>query len=256
LGFGFFLSEPGAVATGFFSTNSMNSMNSMNTVSSCGRIGYMKLIIFGASGKTGLELVKQGLAQGHEITAFVRDPGKFDISDDRLKVVEGDITKYIEVGAAVEGHDAAISALGPHTLLKRVPALTVGIENIVRAMEKKGVRRIVYLSALGVGESNNDQNAFFRWVIRPVLLGRDYADHEANEKTIRGSSLEWVIVRPARLEDSPHTGKVTVDLRLDGGLPFGRIGRADVADFILKQLGETSYLRKAPGILSFKAFWA
>lgn len=215
----------------------------------------MKLIIFGASGKTGLELVKQGLAQGDEITAFVRDPGKFDISDDRLNVVEGDITKYSEVEAAVGGHDVVISALGPHTLLTRVPALTTGIENIVRAMEKTGVRRIVYLSALGVGESNDDQNAFFRWVIRPVLLGRDYADHEANEKTIRTSKLGWVIVRPVRLEDSPHTGEVTVDLRLDGGLPFGRIGRADVGDFMLRQLGETEFLNKAPGIMTFTAVW-
>ena len=215
----------------------------------------MKLIIFGASGKTGRELVKQGLAQGHEITAFVRDPGKFDISDDRLNVIKGDITRYEEVESAVEGHDVVISALGPRTLLTRVPALTIGMENIVRAMEKTGVRRIVYLSALGVGESNNDQNAFFRWVIRLVVLGRDYADHEANEKTIRTSKLEWVIVRPARLEDSAHTGKVTVDLRLDGGLPFGRIGRADVADFMLKQLDETEFLNKAPGIITYKAFW-
>jgi putative NADH-flavin reductase len=216
----------------------------------------MKLIIFGASGKTGRELVKQGLAQGHEITAFVRDPGEFDIGDDRLHVVKGDITRYAEVEAAVGGHDVVISALGPHTLLRRVPALTTGIENIVRAMERADVRRIVYLSALGVGESNDDQNAFFRWVINPVVLGRDYADHEANEETIRKSKLEWVIVRPARLEDSAHTGRVEVDLHLSATLPFGRIGRADVADFMLKQIGETSYLRKAPGILSFKAFWA
>jgi putative NADH-flavin reductase len=215
----------------------------------------MKLVIFGASGKTGRELVKQGLAQGHEITAFVRDPGEFDISDDRLHVVKGDITSYNEVEEAAGGHDAVISALGPHTLLTRVPALTQGIANIVRAMEKTGVRRIVYLSALGAGESNDDQNAFFRGVIRPVLLGRDYADHEANEQAIRDSSLEWVIVRPVRLEDSPHTGNVIVDLHLDGGLPFGRIGRADVADFMLKQLGDSEFLGKAPGIMTFKKIW-
>jgi putative NADH-flavin reductase len=216
----------------------------------------MKMIIFGASGKTGRELTKQGLAQGHEITAFVRDPGEFDISDEHLNVVKGDITIYAEVEGAVGGHDVVISALGPHTLLKRVPALTLGIENIVRAMEKTGVRRIVYLSALGVAESNDDQNAFFRWVIRPVLLGRDYADHEANEKTIRKSKLEWVFVRPARLVDSAHTGRVETDLHLSATLPFGRIGRVDVADFMLKQLGETEFLYKAPGIMTFKAFWA
>lgn len=215
----------------------------------------MKLIIFGASGKTGLELVKQGLEQGHEITAFVRDPGKFAPRDERLRVVEGDITSYEEVEAAVGGHEAVMSALGPHTLLNRVPALTTGIANIVRAMEKTGVRRIVYESALGVGKSNEDQNAFFRWVIRPVLLGRDYADHEANEEAIRNSGLEWVIVRPARLEDSAHTGKIEADLHLDASLPFGRIGRTDVADFMLTQLGDTKFLYKTPGIMSFRSVW-
>jgi putative NADH-flavin reductase len=215
----------------------------------------MKLLIFGASGKTGRELVKQGLAQGHAITAFVRDPVKFEISDEHLRVVEGGITDYAAVESAVDGHDVVISALGPHTLLTRVPALTAGIANIVRAMEKTGVRRIVYLSALGVAESNNDQNAFFRWIINPILLGRDYADHEANEETIRNSSLDWVIVRPARLEDSAHPGQVETDLHLDASLPFGRIGRADVADFMLKQLGETEFLNKAPGIMSFRAVW-
>lgn len=215
----------------------------------------MKLIIFGASGKTGLELVKQGLEQGHELTAFVRDPGEFKPRAENLHVVKGDITSYEEVEAAVEGHEAVMSALGPHTLVSRVPALTRGVANIVRAMEKTGVRRVVYLSALGVGESNKDQNAFFRWVIRPILLGRDYADHEANEESIRNSGLEWVIVRPARLEDSKHTGRVEADLHLDGGLPFGRIGRADVADFMLRQLGDTEFLYKAPGIVTCKAFW-
>jgi uncharacterized protein YbjT (DUF2867 family) len=130
------------------------------------------------------------------------------------------------------------------------------VGNIVRAMEQVGVRRLVYTSALGVGDSEADQNAFFRYLIRPVLLGRDYADHEANEQAIRGSNLEWVIVRPARLVNRPRTGHYQVGLRLSATFPFGRVGRADVADFILMQLGETPYLRKAPGLLGFKSLWS
>jgi len=215
----------------------------------------MKLIIFGASGRTGHELMQQALAQHHLVTAFVRNPAAFDVKHENLGVVQGEITAYDEIERAIEGHDAVVSTLGPRTLLRRVPALVSGICNIVRAMEKLDVRRLVYTSALGVGDSASDQNAVFRYLIRPVLLGRDYADHEANEKTIRESDLEWVIVRPARLVNRPRTGQYQVDLRLSATFPYGRIGRGDVADFILKQLENPTFLRKAPGLLAFKSFW-
>ena len=169
--------------------------------------------------------------------------------------MRGDITSYEEVERAVAGHDAVVSTLGPRTLLKRLPALVAGIRNITRAMKTLGLRRLVYTSALGVGESESDQNLVFRYLIRPVLLGRDYADHEENERAITESDLEWVIVRPARLVDRPRSGQYQVALRLAGTFPFGRIARADVADFILKQLEEPTFLRKAPGLLAFKSFW-
>jgi putative NADH-flavin reductase len=215
----------------------------------------MKTTVFGASGRTGREVVQQALARQHVVTAFVRNPAAFDLQHEHLRVVHGDITAYGDVERAVDGRDAAISALGPRTLLTRVPALVAGVGNIVSAMEKCGVRRLVYISALGVGDSEAAQNAAFRWLIRPVLLGRDYADHEANEQAIRRSNLEWVIVRPARLVDRPRTGQYQVDLNLSATFPFGRIGRADVADFILKQLTDTPFLRRAPGLLSFKSVW-
>ena len=215
----------------------------------------MKLIIFGASGGTGRELAGQALGNNHRVTAFVRNRAAFDIEHENLRVERGDITSYDEVERAVEGHDAVVSTLGPRTLLKRVPALVAGIRNITRAMGSLGLRRLVYTSALGVGESKDDQNLVFRYFIRPVLLGRDYADHQENERTITESDLEWVIVRPARLVDRPRSGKYQVGLRLAGAFPFGRIARADVADFILKQVEEPTFLRKAPGLLGFKSFW-
>ena len=215
----------------------------------------MKLIIFGASGQTGRELAKQALANQHVVTAFVRNPAEFEIKHDNLRVVEGDITNYDQVERAIIGSEAVVSTLGPRTLLKRVPALVTGIRNIVQAMEKLAVRRLVYTSALGVGDSAADQNSVFRFLILPVLLGRDYADHEANENTIRKSNLDWIIVRPARLVNRARTGQYQVDLRLSGTFPFGRIGRADVADFIIKQLETPTFLRKTPGLLAFKSFW-
>ena len=215
----------------------------------------MKLIIFGASGQTGRELAKQALANQHVVTAFVRNPAEFEIKHDNLRVVKGDITDYAQVERAITGSEVVVSTLGPRTLLRRIPALVTGIQNIVQAMEKAGVRRLVYTSALGVGDSAPDQNAVFRYLILPVLLGRDYADHETNETTIRKSNLDWIIVRPARLINRARTGQYQVDLRLSGTFPFGRIGRADVAEFILEQVENPTFLRKTPGLLAFKSFW-
>ena len=213
----------------------------------------MKLLIFGASGRTGLELVQQALAQQHTVTAFVRNPDTFPLQHAHLRITKGDITNYAEVEQAVTGQDAVLSGLGPHTLLKRIPELVLGCRNIIKAMEKQGVKRLVYESALGVGDSKADQNLFFKHVILPVLLSRDYADHEENEQNIRNSQLDWVIVRPARLVDSPRTGKYQVALRLSGTFPFGRVGRADTAEFMLQQINNTEFLHAAPGILSHKS---
>ncbi|KAA9339004.1 NAD(P)-dependent oxidoreductase [Adhaeribacter soli] len=200
----------------------------------------MKLIVFGASGRTGQEIVQQALAGQHTVTAFVRNTGSFNLKHERLNVVQGDITAYQEVENAIAGHDAVLSALGPRTLKTRIPALVSGIKNIVSAMESTGVRRLVYESALGVGDSEADQNLVFRYFILPVLLARDYSDHAANEKTIRSSNLDWVIVRPARLVDGPQTGKYEVGLKLSATFPFGKVTRADVAEFMLRQLTDNA----------------
>lgn len=216
----------------------------------------MNLTIFGASGRTGRELVRQALARSHHVTAVVRRPDDFAPRHDNLAIFRGDIVNLDDVAAAIDGRHAVVSALGPHTLLRRVAALTAGIRNIVRAMEAVGVGRLVYTSALGVGDSLDDQNAFFRYVLCPVLLGRDYADHLANEEIIKSSALDWTIARPARLTDGPRTGNYEVRERLPATFPLGRISRADVADFLLNELEHPAHLRHTPGLLGFKSLWA
>ncbi len=216
----------------------------------------MKLAIFGASGRTGRELIKQALAQSHHVTACVRQPDHLDFQHKNLRIAKVDITAIEQVRRAVHDQNAVVSTLGPRTLLRRVPALVAGIRNIVSAMQAEALDELIYTSALGVGESLADQNAFFRYVIRPVLLGRDYADHEANEQTIRNSALRWTIIRPARLVDGPHTGNYQVALNLSATFPFGRITRADVADFIVKQLAHPTFTHQSPALLGFKTLWA
>src|SRR5262249_50206002 len=111
---------------------------------------YMNALVFGASGGTGRVLVKQALGQGHFVTAFVRDPTKFEIKQADLKGVRGDVSNYESVAHALQNQDAAICALGSKTPLKRDPTLIDGLRHIIKAMEQAGVQRLIYLSFLGV----------------------------------------------------------------------------------------------------------
>lgn len=218
----------------------------------------MRLAIFGATGPTGRRLVERALAEGHEVRAFARDPSKLAASHRRLEVVEGDAFDPGSVEEAVRGVEAVVSVLGgePSNPLKaRRPAdpngpASAGARNIVRAMREHDVRRLVYQSAWGVGESKENRDLFgtvFMDALVPLLLRDDYADKEAAEEEIRNSGLEWVIARPMGLTNGPWTGSYRVgeDLK-PGWRPL--ISRADVAQFLSAQLSDDAYLGKAPAI--------
>lgn len=204
----------------------------------------MNLLVFGATGGTGRELVKQALAQGHTVTAFARNPDKLDIQHSNLKVAKGDVTDAAAVEQAVKRQDAVFSTLGS-TSLKKNPALVEGVRNIVKAMEQHGVRRFVYQSSLGVGESRTRVSALVRYIVIPLVLRNAIADHGEKEQAIKHSSLDWVIVRPAGLTDGQHTGQYQHGESINFG---AKISRADVADFMLKQANDTMYLHKTPGV--------
>lgn len=204
----------------------------------------MKLLIFGATGATGRELVKQALAQGHTVTGFSRHAGDLVSDYPTLPVVEGDVTDRDTVEQAVRGQDAVLSALGSSSL-KRNPALTEGIKHIVDAMEQHHVRRLVYQSSLGVGDSRKQVGFLVRYIIIPLVLRNAIADHTDKERIIQQSGLDWVIVRPAGLTDGPHTGEYKAGETIEFG---AKISRADVADFMLKQVTDDACLRKTPGI--------
>lgn len=205
----------------------------------------MRIVVFGANGRTGRQLVAQALAVGHEVTAFVRDPAKAPDAHPRLRVAVGEVTYDQEaVDAAVTGQDAVLSALGsPSTWGGLVhPTLTVeAAPVIVRAMRAAGVRRLVFLSAHGVGHTRGEGPATFRLMYR--FLGPVFADKAAGERVLRDSDVDWTLVYPAMLTNGPHTGRYTVGehLRLTG-LP--RVARADVAEFMLREAEERRYVRR------------
>ena len=208
----------------------------------------MRIIIFGASGKTGHELVKQALEHGHHVTAFVRKPSNLKIANENLTVFQGDVTNYKLVADAVKGHDAVFSVLGAASPFKYDQSVVDGVSNIVKAMEENGIMRFIYMSAINVEESRRNAGLLIR-IMGTTLLRTETAGHEAREKIIRQSRLDWTLVRSAALSNGKFTGKYRSgeDIKAKG-IAAG-ISRADVADFLLRQLTDLRYIRKAPMVM-------
>ncbi len=205
----------------------------------------MKVVIFGANGKTGLQLVEQALAKGHQVIAYIRRAGSVKIENPKLKIVVGNLNETLKMKDAISGCDACISALGGGSLTKHSPEMMNGIENIVSIMEKARVHRFIYLSSLGVGDSRYYMNPIVRFIVCNVIIRVPMADHTVDEKRISKSSLNWTLVRAGSLTDGQLTGEYkhgTEKIKLRGN---ATISRANVASFMLQQLTDTKYYQKA-----------
>jgi putative NADH-flavin reductase len=209
----------------------------------------VNVLVFGASGATGNEVVRRALDRKHTVVAFVRHPEKFGIKDANLTLAIGDVTEYELVERAVRGRDAVASALGSGSSLSSHPALIDGVQHIVRAMDHAGVRRFVHLSMLGVGSSGKQLGLVDRYIVMPLLLRNVLTDHAKEEDLIKQSTLDWVIVRPPRLTNGPYTGRYQSGEDVRGGTLLASISRADVADFMVKQLTDDRYVHGTPAVL-------
>jgi putative NADH-flavin reductase len=205
----------------------------------------MKIVVFGASGGTGKQVVRQALEAGHHVTAFVRSPEKLGIEHPNLIFCPGDVMDAEKVDQAIAGQDAVISALGP----TRPPVsgmMEIAAKNIVSGMEKHGLKRLLSTTGAGVRDPR-DQPKLFDKVMKALLtlMAKEVLrDSEANVNLIRASDLEWTIVRFPRLMDGQHTGKYRVGyVGKDSG---SQLSRADAADFILRELEKGEYIHKAP----------
>ena len=205
----------------------------------------MKLIIFGSTGSIGRQLVRQGLEQGYLVTAYARDPSKLGIRHDNMKVVQGDAMDLSSVEKAVQGQDAVLCSLGAGA---KGAVRSRGTKNIIRAMEKVGIRRFVCQSSLGVGDSWGNLNFFWKYVMFRGILRQAYADHVSQEDDVRQSDLDWTIVRPAAFTDGNRTGEYRHGFPGNDKTTKLKVSRDDVAEFMLKQLTHEEYLRKTPGL--------
>lgn len=209
----------------------------------------MNVLVFGASGATGREVVEQTLDRGHSVRAFVRDPGKLRNQRAKLTLMVGDVTDQAAVEHVVRDSDVVVSTLGSGNSLDAHPDLIDGVRNIVRAMEQAGVRRLVYLSMLGVAGSDRQLGFVDRYIVLPFLLRNVMNDHARKEALIQQSALDWVIVRPPRLTNGPYTGRYRSGEAVAEKTLLASISRADVADFMLKQFSDNRYVHRTPAVL-------
>ncbi len=201
-----------------------------------------KVLVLGAAGLTGQHVVAQALEQGDLVTAFVRNPQALTVSSERLRVVTGDVTGDEQaLATALQGQDVVISTLGRGKSFRSEGLIAASTPRIVQAMEREGVRRLIFMSAFGIGDTYRDTPWLPR-LFMATLLRDIYRDKEAGEVVLRRSTLDWTLVYPTGLVDRPATGRYRVGVRLSlSGFPT--VARADVATFLLSQIGDTTFVR-------------
>mgnify|MGYP001608073934 CR=1 FL=1 len=202
----------------------------------------MNIIVFGATGKTGLAFCEAALEKDHNITAFLRSPEKLGIERANLSVIIGDVYNSEEVAAAVAGNDAVVCALGSGQSLAKTDIRSAGTSNIITAMKSTNVKRLFVVSAMGVGESWDDLSLINK-LFFAVLLKSSREDHEAQEAAVKASDLDWTIIRPSGLTDEPATGDYMTGERIKA--ITSKIARADIAHLILKELEANQLAGKA-----------
>jgi putative NADH-flavin reductase len=202
----------------------------------------MRLLVIGATGRTGSEIVKLALSRGHSVTAFVRSPQKVQPAH-LLSIVRGDPHDSMSIASALVGHDAVLSAIGPHPrdVMHRSTLLTDCARATVHAMQDTGVARLAIVSAAVLFPGGGLYFAFFRW-----LITNHARDLRSMEHVVQASGLEWTIARPPRLTKSPRVGYHA----LAGALPRDKrtVSFLAVATFMLDAIERRSYIREIVGL--------
>lgn len=207
-----------------------------------------RILIIGATGRTGRHLVTQALDRGYAVTAFARDPSSLELRHPRLTIAQGNVLDAASVQAAMAGHHAVVSALGHKRYFSLSRIHAEGTRHIIEAMQRHGVRRFVCLTSLGLGDSAGRLGMPYNLFVIPLLLPIYFWDKACQERLIARSDVDWIIVRPGSLNNGVKRERVNTGARVGSYLWTVRVSRANVADFVLNQLTSDTYLRSAPGL--------
>jgi putative NADH-flavin reductase len=208
----------------------------------------MKLLVIGGTGKTGRELIKQGIAEGHIITAVVRKPKKIKYSHPNLIVLEGNVLILESFEKAVQGQDVVISALGHKKFFLKTTILSRGTENIISAMTKNEIKRFICITSLGINDSRFKLGLYYTLFTIPFILFFYFLDKSKQEKLIMNSDLEWTLVRPGQLTNGKKRTIYKHGSNVGHYVLTKMISRADVAHFMLNLLNTNTYLKKSIGL--------
>ena len=210
-----------------------------------------KVLVIGASRGIGLETVRALLAADHSVRALARGASRISIEDRRLEKLDGDALDRATIERALAGTDAVIQSLGVamEALLKGTTLFSKATRILVDAMRSGGVRRLVVVTGLGAGDSRGHGGFLYDAVLFPLLLKRVYDDKDVAEQIVRASDLDWTIVRPGLLTNAPARGRYQV-LVDPHSWRAGTISRADVADFLTKQVTDKALFGKTPELIA------
>lgn len=206
----------------------------------------MKILVIGASQGTGAQAVEQALERGHAVTAFARSPERLTIEHAHLTRLKGDFHQAESVAGAVRGQDAVLvtaSATNLKAFKENPNYFSQGTRHVVSAMKAHAVKRLVVLSAFGVGETKAHSGFLLRKLLIELWLKVPYEDHERQEQLVRESSLDWVIARPTRLTNGPAHKRYRKETG-PGPVP-NSISRADVADFMVQAATADTWIHHA-----------
>ena len=210
----------------------------------------MRVLIVGASKGIGLETTRQALEAGHNVRAFARSATAIAISNPSLEKMRGDALKTEDVEAALAGVDVVIQTLGVGLgdLFRPVHLFSEATRVLTAAMRKQGVKRLICVTGFGTGDSRASISCLQRLPFQ-IVFGRAYDDKTLQEKLIKESELDWTIARPGVLTNGPRTGRYRI-LAEASQWRNGIISRADVAEFLVRQIGGGAYIRKTPVLIN------
>ncbi len=215
----------------------------------------MKILILGATGRTGRLIVEEALKQGYDLNILVRDKNKMSFNSKSIKVYQGTPARRTDLVAAMQGCEAIISALSVakasdapwSKLISPENFVSESMKNVIAEANQQNLKRLITISAWGVLETKKDVPFWFKWMIDYTNLRLVYADHESQEKLLAASNLTWTAIRPAALNDSPKIKTLKVSFN-NFPKPSLQISRQSVAKFIVDIVKSDKYDRKSPTI--------